>query len=103
MIQHLIIRQKAKNIKQVGGVKVIAKRDYSSLQRTEGDKITKINSSPVNALYYELEGGGFICLRPSGTEPKLKVYYSLTGKDKAAAEASFIAVKKDFEEILKLA
>lgn len=92
---------KKKDIKTVGGVKVIAKRDYSTLQRTEGDNITTINSSPVNALYYELEGGGFICLRPSGTEPKLKVYYSLTGKDKTAAEACFAAVKNEFEEIMK--
>lgn len=92
---------KKKKIKKVGGVKVIAKRDYSTLQRTEGDKVTKINCSPVNAVYYELEGGGFICVRPSGTEPKLKVYYSVTGKNKAAAEATFDAVKRDFEELMK--
>ena len=92
---------KQKNIKKVGGVKVVAKRDYSVLQRTEGEKVTKINSSPVNALYYELEGGGFICLRPSGTEPKLKVYYSVTGKDKKTAETTFDAVKRDFEELMK--
>ena len=92
---------KQKKIKKVGGVKVVAKRDYSTLQRTEGDKVTKINSSPVNAVYYELEGGGFICLRPSGTEPKLKVYYSVTGKDKKTAEATFDAVKRDFEELMK--
>lgn len=92
---------KRKNIKKVGGVKVVAKRDYSTLTRTEGDKVTKINSSPVNAVYYELEGGGFICVRPSGTEPKLKVYYSVTGKDKKTAETTFDAVKRDFEELMK--
>lgn len=92
---------KAKKIKKVGGIKVVAKRDYSTLQRIEGDTVTKINCSPVNAVYYELEGGGFICVRPSGTEPKLKVYYSVTGKDKATAEANFIAVKQGFEDLLK--
>lgn len=92
---------KNKKIKKVGGFKVVAKRDYSTLQRTEGDKVTKINCSAVNAVYYELEGGGFICVRPSGTEPKLKVYYSVTGKDKKTAEANFAAVKADFENIMK--
>ena len=92
---------KRKKIKSVGGFKVVAKRDYSALQRTEGDKVTKINCSPVNAVYYELAGGGFICVRPSGTEPKLKVYYSVTGKDKDSAEANFIAVKREFEELMK--
>ena len=97
----VVDEMKGKKIKKVGGFKVIAKRDYSALQRTEGDKVTKINCSPVNAVYYELEGGGFICVRPSGTEPKLKVYYSVTGKNKAAAEENFNAVKRDFEELMK--
>ncbi len=92
---------KQKKIKKVGGFKVVAKRDYSTLQRTEGDKVTKINCSAVNAVYYELEGGGFICVRPSGTEPKLKVYYSVTGKDRKTAEANFAAVKAEFEELMK--
>lgn len=92
---------KKKDIARVGGVKVVARRDYSTLKRTEGDKVSAIDCSPVNAVYYELEGGGFICVRPSGTEPKLKVYYSVTGKDKAEAETTFDAVKRDFEELMK--
>ena len=92
---------KQKDINEVAGVKVVAKRDYSSLKRTEGDNVTDINSSPVNAVYYELEGGGFICVRPSGTEPKLKVYYSVNGKNKSEAEATFIAVKEAFEKLMK--
>ena len=97
----VVDKMKTKDVKEIAGIKVVAKRDYSSLKRTEGDKVTKINCSPVNAVYYELEGGGFICVRPSGTEPKLKVYYSLNGKDKAAAEETFIAVKQAFEELMK--
>lgn len=92
---------KQKDINEVAGVKVVAKRDYSSLKRTEGDNVTDINSSPVNAVYYELDGGGFICVRPSGTEPKLKVYYSINGKNKSEAEATFIAVKEAFEKLMK--
>lgn len=86
---------------KVGGVKVVAIRDYSTLTRKEKGAETKINCSPVNAVYYELDGGGFICVRPSGTEPKLKVYYSVKGKNKSDAEKKFSAVKADFEEFIK--
>lgn len=94
---------KAKTVSEIGGIKVVAKRDYSALTRTETDSgnTTKIATSPVNAVYYELDGGGFVCVRPSGTEPKLKVYYSVRGKDKADAEVKFAAVKADFDKIVK--
>ncbi|MBO4251665.1 MAG: phospho-sugar mutase [Clostridia bacterium] len=97
----VVDKMKTKDIKEIAGIKVVAKRDYSALKRTEGEKVTKINCSSVNAVYYELEGGGFICVRPSGTEPKLKVYYSVNGKDRLAAESTFIAVKQAFEELMK--
>ena len=42
--------------------------------------------SKCNCVYYELEGGSFACVRPSGTEPKLKIYYSIKAKDKASAD-----------------
>ena len=40
-----------------------------------------MNIPQTNAVYYELENGSFICVRPSGTEPKLKIYYSVRAKD----------------------
>ncbi len=69
-------------------VKVLAVRDYSAAKRTDCDgNIQTLDIPKCNCVYYELEGGSFICVRPSGTEPKLKIYYSLKAKDEQAANA----------------
>ncbi len=88
-------------ITEFGGVNVVATRDYSSLIRTLSDgKAERIECSRANAIYYELEGGGFVCVRPSGTEPKLKVYYSVFAKDKESADKLLAKIKKSVKEIL---
>ena len=38
-------------------------------------------------LYFELEGGNWVCVRPSGTEPKIKLYVNTNAAEQAAAEA----------------
>ena len=94
---------KLKEIKleHIAGIKVLATRDYSKAQKTLANgEIEKIDSPLTNAVYYELEGGSFICVRPSGTEPKLKVYYSLKCQDLESAPALFEKVKCDFEKYL---
>ena len=62
--------------KELGGFKVLAVRDYKADVRVDlvsGEKsATGLPSS--NVLYYELENNAWCCVRPSGTEPKIKVY-----------------------------
>ena len=91
-------KMKDKEVWKIGGEKVLAVRDYSVLKRkTQDGKVEDIDCSSANALYYELEGGGFVCLRPSGTEPKLKVYYSVTAENEEKAAEKFNRIKSDFE------
>ena len=57
------------------GVKVLAVRDYEAGSRKGVDgSVTPLEQPKSNVLYYELEDGGWICVRPSGTEPKVKLY-----------------------------
>ncbi len=97
----VVDKLKTLKIEKIGGIKVAAVRDYSSLVRTLADGSQEgINSAKANAIYYELVGGGFLCVRPSGTEPKLKVYYSLKAENEKKAEMIFRKVKKEFEVII---
>ena len=74
---------------EIGGLKVLVAKNFSD--DTAKDMVTG-NVTPIglpksNVVYYELEGGAWLCVRPSGTEPKIKFYYGVIGKDLADAEA----------------
>ena len=84
-----------------GPFKVEAVRDYSaSIRRTVDGKTETLDIPKCNCVYYELEGGSFICVRPSGTEPKLKIYYSVKAASEADAEQALEAAKVSVRKLL---
>ena len=76
-------------ITEAAGIKVTSIEDFL-LSPPEG-------FVPSNVLRYNLEDGSFVAIRPSGTEPKCKVYYCVRGEDKANAEAKLAALKEIFD------
>ena len=78
---------KTLKIDAFGDVKIQAIRDYSTAKRYDVQKGANedMDTPTCNCVYYELEGGSFVCVRPSGTEPKLKIYYSLKAASENAA------------------
>ncbi len=87
------------------GVKVLAVRDYSSAKRTDfvSGSVEEMDIPKCNCVYYELEGGSFVCVRPSGTEPKLKIYYSLKAQNETEANTKLAEVQKDVNALLEKA
>ena len=63
----------------IGEYKVVKVTDYKKPEET--------GLPPANVLVYDLEGGAQAIVRPSGTEPKIKTYFTTLGKDLAEAQA----------------
>ena len=87
------------------GLEVVAIRDYSAAKRTvlASGAVEEMDIPKCNCVYYELAGGSFVCVRPSGTEPKLKIYYSLKAKDEGAANAKLVELQTDVNAMLEKA
>lgn len=81
--------------KEIGAYQVTTVRDYKN------DTITDIATGAVrptglpssNVLYYELTDDAWVCVRPSGTEPKVKFYFGIKGSSLADADAKAEAMK----------
>ena len=86
----------------IGGKKVMAVLDYETSVRTEIKSGTteEILLPKSNVIYLELEDGNNFIVRPSGTEPKIKLYCLLRGKDSAAAEDLLAKVKDNIKKIV---
>ena len=75
-IKEIMIKMRENPKEKIGNNKVLYFRDYKQeiIKNMETGEITKTNLPNSNVLYYELERDGWCCVRPSGTEPKIKFY-----------------------------
>ena len=96
---------KTLSVKELAGIEVDAIRDYSKAKRTimKSGAVEDMDIPTCNCVYYELSGGSFVCVRPSGTEPKLKIYYSLKAKDEQSANAKLEELKLAVSALLEKA
>lgn len=73
---------------EVGGYKVTSARDYKldTIKNMAIGEVKPTGLPSSNVLYYDLEDGAWICVRPSGTEPKIKFYFGVKGTSLKDAE-----------------
>ena len=89
-----LMRELHKNpLSEIAGHKVTALADYESGIRHENGKETPTGLPKANVIEYRLGELGSVIVRPSGTEPKLKLYYSLKAEDRTAGAKLYESCK----------
>jgi len=73
---------------EIGGYKVVSARDYKldKIKNMETGEVTATGLPSSNVLYYDLTDDAWVCVRPSGTEPKVKFYYGIKGTSLSDAD-----------------
>ena len=84
---------------EVGGYKVLKVRDYQAdtIKDVATGDVTQTGLPTSNVLYYDLTDDAWLCVRPSGTEPKVKFYYGIKGSSLADEKSSKLG-----EEVLSM-
>ena len=90
-MERIMENLRAKAPKEVAGCQVVGWSDYETSQRCDGGAMSVIALPKSNVLEYRLENGSKLTVRPSGTEPKIKIYISAKG---ANGEESAALVEK---------
>ena len=87
----------------LGGAKVIAVRDYAAGIRRDlaTGECTPTGLPGSNVVYLECENGAWCCVRPSGTEPKIKFYFGAKRDSLAAADAAVEAMREELLQIVR--
>ncbi|WP_102271980.1 phospho-sugar mutase [Cytobacillus massiliigabonensis] len=88
-------------LKQLGELKVVAVEDYLSGIRKESDGQEQVIRLPKsNVIKYIFEDETWICMRPSGTEPKIKFYFGINSPSLEDSKQKLAAIENDFMKII---
>lgn len=93
-ISEMMSKMRGNPPRELAGLPVLAVRDYKEDTRRDlaTNEVTKTGLPSSNVLYYELGDNAWCCVRPSGTEPKIKFYFGVKGKDLEGAEQQLRAL-----------
>ena len=87
---------------KIGGYQVTSARDYKldTVRNMATGEITETGLPKSNVLYYDLTDDAWLCVRPSGTEPKVKFYYGVKGTSLADADEKSKALGEKVLEMI---
>lgn len=80
-----------------------ALRDYQTQSRFDlsDGTVTRLDLPRSNVLYYEMKDGSWFCIRPSGTEPKIKIYYGVSGATSEIAAQKLELLKENVLSVIR--
>jgi phosphoglucomutase len=101
MIQLLLASFRAEPFTNLGSFKTDVTEDYLTGIRVTKDKEEKIDLPKSNVLKYIFEDGSWVCLRPSGTEPKVKFYFGVNSNSLEESKTKLNSIEKAFMEFVE--
>ena len=102
-IKSIMEKMRTNTPSNFGNYKILAVRDYSTgkIKNLVTGEETDTGLPKSNVLYYELENNEWCCIRPSGTEPKIKLYMGVRGTSMQNAEEKLEELKSEMSKIVK--
>lgn len=102
-IQEMMTDMRNNLVEKIGDYKVLTFKDVKEdiVKNMETGEITKTGLPTSNVLYYALEDDAWCCVRPSGTEPKIKLYMGVKGTSNEDATEKLEKLKQAMVEIVK--
>ena len=103
IIDKIIYKDITKNIDKIGEYKVLEFRDYDKniIKNMETGETKETGLPKSNVLYYDLENNSWCCVRPSGTEPKIKLYMGIKANSMESAEKKLEELKQAMENLVR--
>ena len=102
-IKEMMTEMRNKDVENIGNYRVLTFKDvdndYVKDMTTGAESKTGLPKS--NVLYYQLENNAWCCVRPSGTEPKIKLYFGVKGKDEEDATNSLETLKDAMVKLVR--
>lgn len=101
-IQDMMTKTRQKDITEIAGLKVLKFKDIQKdiEKNMKNGKITKTGLPISNVLYYELENNNWCCVRPSGTEPKIKLYMGVKARSEKKATEKLELLKEAMVKVV---
>lgn len=102
-IKDMMTSMREKTIEKIGDYKVLKFRDYDRniIRDIETGEAVETGLPKSNVLYYELENNSWCCVRPSGTEPKIKLYMGVKSTSMDDANRKLEKLKCDMENLVR--
>ncbi|HJV31564.1 MAG TPA: phospho-sugar mutase [Bacillales bacterium] len=100
MIQRILTSFRDEPLTALGNVSVKTSEDYLTGIRVSYAEKEKIDLPKSNVLKYTFEDGSWVCLRPSGTEPKVKFYFGVNSQELEQSKTKLQEIEKDFMELV---